>query len=252
MLFCIKCGKKINDDAIYCPYCGEKQLGYEDEPKNNNEFIEEVSPDEILQNNYQEIIDNQEDEPKDTGHVTPFGVSIKRLFTKFFVFKGRAERSEFNFQLIFTLIVTAILEFILMSFSQTLKEVINEIVQYVTVANTQELSSLGGFDIDSILDSASQYDMIFIAPLIGTSLFYMFMIAPFYRRIYDAYQSHKFATIVVIVLAFNLFVTITGSLIPSNTFLYALLDGFGILSIANIVFLYLAVTRKSSFKNYNE
>ena len=65
-MYCVNCGKKIDDDNQFCPYCGEKlDFGENDEtelPEDNEEYPEEEAEEVEEYEEDEEIVEDEEDE----------------------------------------------------------------------------------------------------------------------------------------------------------------------------------------------
>ena len=139
---CPKCGKELFDDAKYCPFCGTKI----------------------------EIIENE------TKKTATFKEGIVALFSKFFLFKGRSSRGEFNFGFLFLILISSILSIFIIT-PETLKLSID--MGYGGMYNTTIDYILKESESKNIFDIFNMYDVCMCV------VFALFLCAPVYRRLTD-------------------------------------------------------------------
>ena len=128
-MWCKKCGHEIPDDANFCPFCGEVL---------NEEITKTIT----------------------------FKDGIMALFSKLFVFDGKASRSEFNYGLLFLMILSSILSMFLitpelgqMNFYENSNgfEGMFELFQSKNILDSYNLYNIGV----SIISSYNQYHLTF-------------------------------------------------------------------------------------------
>ena len=81
-MFCRKCGKKILDDSVFCPGCGEKVMP-EDRPESDSPKEEIAQEQAASLEKIQEEKPNEkveEDDKKDTKAIAWFFVAVIGLF----------------------------------------------------------------------------------------------------------------------------------------------------------------------------
>ncbi len=155
-MFCRKCGKEINDDAKFCPFCG---MYLAEEENYNIPVLNKVS----------------------------FKESIKALFEKLFVFKGTTGQREFNFGLLFLFMVSCALTTIVI-----MPEISNITDKILESNNMADMSWMEDYLNSLISKDIFHFSNL---STIGTSLiFSIFLVAPIYRRMADTGKSKAFAT----------------------------------------------------------
>lgn len=219
MYYCKNCGKQIDDDAIYCPYCGVKQI--EDE---------EVTGEIIDNYNFENLNNYQEENNKP---VITFGLAIKNLFVNIFRFNGRQTRKEFNFQLLFVYLINLLIILLSTALSK-------EYNNYLKSIDYNNLESIEPFVLNTLLDS------YFIGRVIAGLIAIIFLSAPIYRRFNDTYRPYMKIVGVIAIIIYGLSLMSLGMFINPNGLLAvdALLTIIDIASIIVILMGMVSLSRR--------
>lgn len=184
-MICKSCGCEMEEEFPFCPLCGE--------PINVEATLKAPS--------------------KTTK--TTFGSAIAALFTKMFVFKGKSIRLEFNFGLLFIYIICEEISTIL---------IVPEMTKLMSSINFEN------FDpetyetmLESFFLSTNPLSVINLASIIVCLVCAIFLTAPVYRRMYDAFDSKATAIILSIVFAL-------GQVLGSPIMYFAGVEVYNILS----------------------
>jgi len=162
-MICKSCGYEIEEDVTFCPNCGEPMKV-------------EVSSTEL---------------PK--AKRTTFGSAIAALFTKMFVFKGKTKRTEFNFGLLFAYLVSIVISLIL---------IVPETMKLVSSIDYENFDPIAyATMLENFLLSTDPFSAFNLACIIVCLIYVLFLTAPVYRRIYDAFDNKVVAIILSIVFA---------------------------------------------------
>ena len=200
---CPKCDKEIFYDAKHCPFCGTEIECTQEEIKKGATFKE----------------------------------GIVALFSKFFLFKGKSNRSEFNYGLLFLVLLSSILSIFIIT-PETLKLSID--MGFGGMYNTT---------IDYILEASESKDIFDIFNLYDVCMciiFALFLCAPVHRRLTDCGYKKGIVVLLTVLFVVSQIVcsNLTWCLLPDK--IYNLFSMFiGILSFVNLIIILLCMTKKT-------
>lgn len=208
-MICKSCGHEMEEGLSFCPNCGK--------PINVEATVKVL--------------------PKTTK--TTFGSAIVALFTKMFVFKGKSKRLEFNFGLLFIYIISVAISTIL---------IVPEMTKIMSSINFENFDpETYVIMLESFLLSIDPLSAINLASIIVCLVYAVFLTAPVYRRIYDAFDSKVAAIILSIVFAL-------GQVLGSPIMYFAGVEVYNVLSpilslvsLASTVVLGMSIFVKSKY-----
>lgn len=219
---CPNCNAEIDDDAVFCTYCGAKIDATEKaviEP-----IVEETT--------------TETEEELPTGKAT-FKEGIVALFTKIFQFKGKTRRSEFNFGLLFLILIGIVIGAVCSG--QYTADVTALINQFAAETITFEEFEAAVNALDP-----TNYPLYMVGTIVSSVGGLVLLCAPLFRRINSALDSTTAAWVFTGLYIASEVVSVVSALVIIPSSIATVTD---LVSFAGFIGLCIAVFKKDKRTN---